>query len=100
MQSYLKALLQFRKNSETIHKGKTVHFAPKEGIYLMFRVLNDETVVLILNKNDKEVELDLARFKEMVLDGREMTDIITGENLIWKDKLVLKEKGATVLKTK
>ena len=66
----------------------------------MFRVLNDETVVLILNKNDEEVELDLSRFKEMVLDNREMTDIISGENLIWADKLVLKDKGAIVLKTK
>ncbi|UCE93602.1 MAG: glycoside hydrolase family 13 protein [Flavobacteriaceae bacterium] len=100
MQAYLKTLLQFRKNSETIHKGKTVHFAPRDGIYIMFRVLNEETVVLILNKNDDPVELDLSRFKEMVLDNREMTDIITGENMIWKDKLVLKEKGATVLTTK
>ena len=100
MQDYLKKLLQFRKNSEAIHKGKTIHFAPENGIYLMFRVLNDETVVLILNKNDEEVELDLSRFKEMVLDNREMTDIISGENLIWADKLVLKDKGAIVLKTK
>lgn len=99
MQVYLKKILQFRKNSDAIHSGKTVHFAPENGIYVMFRVLHDDTVVLILNKNDDPVELDLSRFKEMVLDNREMTDIISGENLIWTNKLVLKEKGATVLKT-
>ncbi|MCA0932763.1 glycoside hydrolase family 13 protein [Lutimonas saemankumensis] len=100
MQAYVKTLLRFRKNSKAIHKGKTVHFAPKDGVYVMFRVLNEETVVLILNKNDDPVELDLLRFKEMILDNRDLKDVITGENLIWKDKLVLKEKGARVLSTK
>ena len=100
MQQYLKALLQFRKNSEAIHKGKTVHFSPKDGVYVMFRVLNEEAVVLILNKNEEPYELDLSRFKEMILDNRNIQNIISGENMVWKDKLILKEKGALVLSAK
>ncbi len=100
MQDFTRALLRFRKGSRAIHSGKTVHFAPNEGIYVLFRVYEGETVVLILNKNDKEVELDLGRFVEMNLKGTEMADVISGERFIWKDKLLLKKKGTLVLSNK
>ena len=45
MQTYMRTLLQFRKDNKVIHSGKTVHFAPKNGVYLMFRVLDEQTVV-------------------------------------------------------
>jgi glycosidase len=64
MQSYLKKLLNYRKTSNAIHEGKTLHFAPEQGVYVLFRILGDETVVHILNKNDKPIDLDLSRFEE------------------------------------
>ena len=51
MQSFLKKVLNYRKNSEAIHTGKTIHFAPEKGVYVLFRMLNDEIVTVILNKN-------------------------------------------------
>ena len=51
MQQFLKKLLNFRKNSKAIHNGSTIHFAPKEGVYFLFRKKDDEIVFLILNKN-------------------------------------------------
>ena len=58
MQSYLKKLLNYRKTSKAIHEGKTIHFAPENGVYMLFRISDDETVVHILNKNDQAVNLD------------------------------------------
>ena len=52
MQFYLKKLLNFRKNTKAIHNGKTIHFAPEHGVYVLFRVLGNETIVHIINKND------------------------------------------------
>jgi len=99
MKNYLKKLLQFRKQSEVIHKGKTVHFAPKKGVYLVFRILDDQVVVLVLNKNIEPLELDLSKFKEMVLEDRELMNIFTGESLVWKDTIKLNKKGAIILTT-
>lgn len=99
-QNYLKALLQYRKDSKAIHEGKTIHFAPKDGVYVMFRILGEETVVVILNKNSEAVELDLSRFKEMTLEDKELKDIVTGKKVIWKDALPLDQKGAVILTTK
>ena len=100
MQQFLKTLLRFRSSSQAIQKGKTIHFAPKDGIYVLFRVLNEEVVVVILNKNHEPVELDLTRFREMTLDDREFTDLISKEAVTWKDKLILDKRGAIILSSK
>jgi len=99
MQQYVKTLLQFRKNSGTIHEGKTVHFSPKDGVYLMFRIMDDNIVVLILNKNDESYVLDLTKFKEIGLEEKKLRDVITGKEILWKDSLTLENKGATILTT-
>ncbi len=99
MQGYLKTLLQFRKQNKAIHDGKTIHFSPKDGVYVMFRKLDEEVVVLILNKNNGPYELDLQRFKEMTLEDRELTNIFTSETLVWKNSIKLQKKGALILTT-
>lgn len=99
MQNYLKTLLRFRKQNKAIHTGKTIHFSPKDGVYVMFRTLDDEAVVLILNKNNEPYEMDLKRFKEMTLEDKELTDIFTGKTLVWKNSLNLDKKGALILTT-
>jgi glycosidase len=99
MQKYLRTLLQFRKNSTTIHEGRTVHFSPKDGVYVMFRVTDNNVVVLVLNKNEESYELDLSKFKEMGLEDKPLQNIITGQEIVWKDSLRLEEKGATILTT-
>jgi len=99
MQGYLKTLLQFRKQNKVIHEGKTIHFSPKDGVYVMFRKLDEEVVVLILNKNNEPYELDLQRFKEMTLEDKDLTNIFTSETLVWKNSIKLQKKGALILTT-
>lgn len=100
MQSYLKKLLNFRKTSKAIHEGKTVHFSPFMGTYFLFRTLGDETVVYIINKNEKPITIDLKRYAEMNLTGKTLTNVITSEKFIWNDAIELKEKGSIILTTK
>ena len=100
MQEFTRKLLNYRKTSKAIQEGKTTHFAPKDGIYFLFRKYKEEIVVLILNKNVKPVNVDLSRFKEMNLNGKEFKNIFTDKTIIWKDSLELKEKGSLLLTTK
>jgi len=100
MQSYVKKLLNYRKNSKAIHEGKTIHFAPKNKTYLLFRSLGEEVVVHIINKNDTPFQLELDRFDEVGLKGKTLKNIITGETFVWNDVLELKEKGSLILTTK
>ncbi|MCD2257815.1 glycoside hydrolase family 13 protein [Psychroserpens luteolus] len=100
MQSFMSKLLNYRKNSKAIHDGKTVHFSPFMGTYFLFRTLGNETVVLIINKNDEPITIDLKRYTEIGLDGKTLTNIITGETFDWNDAIDLSVKGPLLLTTK
>jgi len=100
MQDFVGTLLNYRKTSDAIHQGKTMHFAPENGVYLLFRIQEDETVVLILNKNDQPITLDLKRFAEIGLNGKSLKKIFSEERILWNNTLTLKQKGVTLLTTK
>jgi glycosidase len=100
MQSFLKKLLNYRKNSEAIHSGKTIHFAPENGVYVLFRIKNDEIVTVILNKNEKPISLNLNRFEEVGLNGKQVKNIITDETLMFENNLEIGSKGVLMFTTK
>ncbi|MGB1448315.1 MAG: glycoside hydrolase family 13 protein [Flavobacteriaceae bacterium] len=94
MKGFVKTLLQFRKKSRAIHEGSTIHFAPFEGIYVLFKQHHEETLMLILNKNTTPVEMDLSRFNELNLNGSWFKNILGKEKFQWKNTLQLRQKGA------
>ncbi|MHB1147637.1 MAG: glycoside hydrolase family 13 protein [Lutibacter sp.] len=100
MQSFLKKVLNYRKNSEAIHSGKTIHFAPENGVYTLFRIKNDEIVTVILNKNEKPISLNLNRFEEVGLTGKSVKNIVTGETFIFENNLEIGSKGVLMFTTK
>lgn len=100
MQSFLKKVLNYRKNSKAIHQGKTIHFAPVEGVYTLFRLMEDEVIVVVLNKNEEPITVDLNRFKEIGLDNKTLRNIITDELFVWMDSITFDKKGITILSTK
>ncbi|MBC3845336.1 glycoside hydrolase family 13 protein [Winogradskyella echinorum] len=100
MQDFIKKLFNYRKGSKAIHEGKTTHFAPFVGTYFLYRTLGDETVVLILNKNEDPITIDLNYQSEIGLKGKTLKNIITGETKLWGDVIELKSKGVTILTTK
>jgi glycosidase len=99
MQNYLTKILNYRKSSKAIHDGKTMHFAPNNGVYTLFRMLNDEIVVLILNKYES-TKVDLSIYEELNLKGKKFKNILTGEEFIWDKELNLNQKGAYLFTTK
>jgi len=99
MQNFLKQILNYRKNSKAIHEGKTVHFGPKDGIYVLFRSMEKETVAVIINKSDA-VELNTNRFEEMNLNGKPVKNVVTGEETEWNETIEIEPNGLTLLTTK
>lgn len=100
MRSFLKKVLNYRKHSEAIHSGKTIHFAPENGVYVLFRIKDDEIVTVILNKNEHPILLNLNRFEEVGLKGKKVVNIITGEASTWEGAMEINSKGSTILTTK
>ena len=100
MQQFTSKLLNYRKQSKAIHQGKTIHFAPENNVYTVVRQLDDEVVVLILNKNDQPITIDLKKYSELNLNGKLFKNVITDESFIWNESITIPVKGATLLTTK
>ncbi|MCR8668095.1 glycoside hydrolase family 13 protein [Aestuariibaculum sp. M13] len=99
MQQFVKKIVNYRKGSKAIHEGKTIHFAPENGMYVLFRVLNDEVVIVILNKTS-ETSLSTSRFEELGLKGKNIKNIISGDISVWEDSITIKPNGVTLFSTK
>ena len=61
----------------------------------LYRTYGDETVFLILNKNEKPITIVLNYQSETGLKEKTMKNIITGETKLWGDVIELKSKGVT-----
>jgi len=99
MQNFVKKVVNYRKQSKAIHEGKTIHFAPKDGIYVLFRSHADETIVVIINKTNQS-STDTKRFAEMELNGKTLKNVVSNESLTWAESINIQPNGLTFLTTK
>ena len=80
--NFIKTLLNYRKNSEALTKGRLVHFQPYKKMYVFFRIAeNGNTVMTVINTNDKPVKLDYPRHTEILGEFTSGTDIISGKKI-------------------
>lgn len=95
--NYMKKLLNWRKSSDAIHKGKLKHFIAENKTYVYCRYTNTESVLVIINKNEKDIELDMARYHECLEGYSSATDVISGNSFESLQKIQLKANTPLIL---
>lgn len=79
---FISKLSNWRKTASGAMKGGMKHFMPTNGLYLYCRYGKDGSrVVVALNGLDKENEVDMERYTEIVDPGSKWRDVISGETL-------------------
>lgn len=73
-----KTLSAFRKNSSAIKTGKMMQFVPENGVYVYFRYDDKQTVMCVMNTNEKEATINLTRFAERIKNYTKAMDAATG----------------------
>lgn len=96
MQGYLKQLLNWRKRTPVIATGKTLHFAPFNGVYVYFRYNMEKTIMVVMNKNETAMSIDVKRFAEILKERRSAINVLTNENFNLKNSLPVAAKSAVV----
>ena len=66
MQDTVRNLLSWRKQSAAVHQGELVHYLPKDGVYVYFRILGEEVVMVLMNKNTHAKQISVDRFEETI----------------------------------
>lgn len=100
MQNYLKTILNWRKGKEVIHSGKLMHFAPQDGVYVYFRSNEEETVMVILNKNQQERKVSAERFREIMAPFQSGTDIISSVQITDLNQINVPARSAMIIELK
>jgi len=95
--NWTKALANFRKNAPAIKSGKMMQFLPEDGVYVYFRYDDNQTVMCIMNSNDKPMEIQLSRFAERIQSHKQGVEIPTGKSINLSEKLTVDAKYVMVL---
>jgi glycosidase len=94
---FMKKLLGWRKTKSVIHSGKLVHFIPEDNIYVYFRSLGSETVMVVMNGNDKEKKLNTNRFAESMQGKTKAKNALTDEVVQGLSEITVPAMSAVVL---
>ena len=78
---YTSTLFTWRKGNKTVQQGKLTHYIPEDGIYVYFRTLGKESVMVIMNKNKYAKTISTARYEENIKGFKQGKDILYGSQV-------------------
>lgn len=93
-------ILNWRKNNDIIHTGKTKHYLPENGVYVYFRYNEKGSVMVVLNNNEKEQTLNLKRFAESLKGVTKAKDAVSGQEILLDANLTVPAKSPLILELK
>ena len=97
VQAFLKKLLNWRKNNPVISTGKTLHFAPFNGVYVYFRYNKEKIIMVVLNNNASTVSIDPKRFAEILKNKSKGKNIITDEMISINEEFSVAPKSSVIM---
>ncbi len=78
-QQFIADLAHLRRGSCALNMGEMLHYIPLGEVYVYFKWFGDEHKMIVLNRNDEEVELGLDRFQQGLEGFTHMENVWTGE---------------------
>jgi glycosidase len=98
--NYLRILLNWRKATPVVATGKTVHYGPREGVYVYGRYAEDGRVVVVMNKSSAAVTLDPEGYPELLAGVSRLTELESGDSVEVVDELTVAPLEAAVFYTR
>ena len=100
-QKFFTHLFNWRKAATAIHNGKFKHYAPeKNDAYVYFRYNDTQKIMVILNKNDKKITLDMKTYQDMIPSIFNAKDALSGKEINVNGTLEVAPKSALILEIK
>jgi glycosidase len=99
-QDLVRKLLQWRKGNSVFASGKTMHFAPFDGVYVYFRYTAEKTVMVVMNRNKSATTFDTGRFAEILKGRTGARNVLTGETADIRSSLTVPGMAATVFEVR
>jgi neopullulanase len=94
---FIKKILTWRTSKPVIHRGKLTHFIPKDNVYVYFRTLGKEAVMVIMNANASETTIATDRYEELLKGRTKAKNVLTEEISENLDMIRVPAKTALIL---
>ena len=94
---FTRKLLHFRQGNEVIGKGTLKHYSIQNGTYVYERKYGNQSIVVCLNGTDKEQDLDLLPYQE-ILPKKQAQEILSGKTVTFGDKLSIEARGIRIFR--
>jgi glycosidase len=81
IQELIKKLNFLRRNNTAFQTGHLLHYAPEKEVYVLFRFDKEKRFMIVFNKNNQAVDLDLSRFVEGINGSVTFKNAIDGKSV-------------------
>ncbi len=96
-QNFMRDLLNWRKSSSAIGKGSLVHYPVKNGVYVYFRLYENDLVMVMMNNNKRSIRIDPGRFNEVLAEKNQGISVLDNRVYDLTRKINLPGKSALIL---
>ncbi len=86
---WLRKLLNFRRAHPAMSSGVMKHVTPQDGVYAVARYNNQETVVCIINADEKARTFSLRRLDDVLKGARNVRAVPSGREYLLTDDVQL-----------
>ncbi len=94
---FIAKLAKWRKGNKVISHGKLLHFMPENGLYVYQRSLDGKRVVVIMNGTDKQLDVDMKPYGEILQPGNALKDVISGKTITIIPKMTFEPRALYIL---
>ena len=78
---YVQALGKYRTTSSALKTGDMMQYIPEDGLYVYFRYDNNQTVMCVMNTDNKARSINLNKYTERTNVFKGGKDIISGDQI-------------------
>ena len=98
LHDYVSTLLRWRKTSDAVKYGATLHFLERNNSYAYFRHTEDDAVFVFVNNNPEPMTVPWQNYAEITSKyaGRAWENVVSGE-IAGPGNLVARPKSGIVL---
>ena len=99
-QVFIRVLANLRRQSCALNMGEMLHYIPQDEVYVYFKSFGDEHKMIVLNRNDEEVELSLERFQQGLEGFIRADNVLTSETIELGSTMTLAPMGSYIFDLK
>jgi glycosidase len=100
VQELVKTLGNYRKHASALQTGKMMQYVPQDGLYVYFRYDAQQTIMCIMNTDQKDRDIDFTKYAERTNGFSKAESVVS--NIIYniKDQPIIPASSMWVLELK